>query len=224
MFKKDLYLEALKQCDDWVSISEWANKIAELYPEEIERIDEKSQKQQKPTEGITQLIRNLSAKTGRGDFSKNIKIDDEGNVRKVKYITEEEKALIEQEDIEEEDRRQIIKQAESKMSQKELYRIKEFSDICSILKNKWGIIFEVDHAYALKGEKQGKHHPDNLQLLLKMHNGAKNNKDWTRFTFEEQEKYIRNIVETQKIICERMGSKIDDEVVDLLMMRLKAIF
>ncbi|MDY7025207.1 MAG: hypothetical protein SVC26_02565 [Pseudomonadota bacterium] len=72
--------------------------------------------------------------------------------------------------------------------------------------------------------EQGKHHPDNLQLLLKAHNASKNNTDWVRFTFEEQVDYIKSAIHLQSLIAGRMGIEIDSSVLDSLFVRLKQIY
>jgi hypothetical protein len=62
--------------------------------------------------------------------------------------------------------------------------------------------FEVDHSQALLNpDSPGKHHPDNLQLLLKSHNGKKHSKNWERFSLEEQVEYITTAINLQKIVA-----------------------
>jgi len=47
--------------------------------------------------------------------------------------------------------------------------------------------FEVDHTQVLLNPHAPEsHHSDNLQFLLKSHNGKKHSKNWERFSLEEQ--------------------------------------
>ena len=122
-------------------------------------------------------------------------------------------------------RSEIIKHSEKSLENANLYRIKELDDIQSKFKQFLNIDFEVDHAKALLNKTDaGAHHPDNLQLLLKYHNGKKNNNNWDRFNFKEQKKYILKVVELQKLVDARMGTATDENIVNSLLLRLEAIY
>ncbi len=111
--------------------------------------------------------------------------------KKIKYITKEEFEENTKEDLEEDieplRRQDIITQAKESFKAKELYRISEFENIQKGFKNFFAIDFDIDHAHALLNDKaQGKHHPDNFQLLLKYHNVKKYKNNWQRFSIDEQ--------------------------------------
>ena len=85
--------------------------------------------------------------------------------------------------------------------------------------------FEVDHAKALLNtEDAGRHHPENLQLLIKAHNAKKNKKNWKRFTFEEQKQYIEQVVALQMTIASRLELELVDEVLEKLFRKLEEIY
>ena len=69
-----------------------------------------------------------------------------------------------------------------------------------------------------------KPHPDNLQLLLKHHNGKKNKKSWERFTFDEQTEYIQKVISLQGLVADKFEIEIDSTILDLLLLRLKKIY
>lgn len=76
----------------------------------------------------------------------------------------------------------------------------------------------------MNSEKQGEHHPNNLQLLLKYHNGKKNKNSWNRFTFEEQEDYIKKSVSLHSLVADKFDVKIDNKILESLLNRLKEIY
>ena len=190
------YLEALKTFTDYVTVSEWAQRFSEMFPDELQKANEQAANQKHDTTGLREIAARISSRLSTGGYSKEVLIDDSERPRKVKYITKDE--LIEQEQIEiDEDieplrRQDIINNATNQLEIFALYRITEFENIQKAFKQFFGLDFEIDHAEALlNSEKQGEHHPSNLQLLLKYHNGKKNKNSWNRFTFEEQEDYIK---------------------------------
>ena len=223
------YLEALKTFDDFVTVSEWAVKVAERYPDILETADEQVKEHINDTTGLKAIGARLSARLSKGRFDGKVIIDDSERPRKVKYITEEElteKATQElEEDIEPLRRQDIINQAKESLEAKELYRISEFEDIQKKFKNFLGIDFEIDHAQALLDDtKQGKHHPDNFQLLLKYHNVKKYKNSWQRFSIEEQIDYIYKVVELHKILEDKLDVKLDTAILENLVSRLKAVY
>ena len=122
-------------------------------------------------------------------------------------------------------RDEIIKIATKNFDNTEKYRVLEFEAIAKQLKTFFVLDYEVDHAKALLNqENPGSHHPDNLQLLLKSHNGKKNNKNWQRFTIEEQIQYIKNTIDLQSIVASRMAIDMQNDVLQSLIDRIKNIY
>lgn len=84
------YLEALKKCDDFVSIREWIKKFIEIYPDDFQRIDIKA-RQQKTTKNKTNGFRELSKRIRENlktneDWSGLIAAYDNSLPIKVKYV------------------------------------------------------------------------------------------------------------------------------------------
>lgn len=223
------YLEALKTFDDFVTVSEWAVRFSEMYPELLDKANKEAQNQKNDTTGLRELAARISSRLATGGFDGLVEIDATERPRKVKYITKEElneKTTQElEEDIEPLRRQDIINQAKESLEAKELYRISEFENIQKSFKSFFGIDFEIDHAQALLDDaKQGKHHPDNFQLLLKYHNVKKYKNSWQRFSIEEQITYIYKVVELHKILEDKLGVKLDTAILDNLLSRLKAVY
>ena len=223
------YLEALKTFTDYVTVSEWAQRFSEMFPDELEKANEQAANQKQDTTGLREIAARISSRLSTGGYSKEVLIDDSERPRKVKYITKDE--LIEQEQIEiDEDieplrRQDIINNATNQLEIFALYRITEFENIQKAFKQFFGLDFEVDHAEALlNSEKQGEHHPSNLQLLLKYHNGKKNKNSWNRFTFEEQEDYIKKSVVLHSLVADKFDVEIDNKILESLLNRLKKIY
>lgn len=223
------YLEALKTFDDFVTVSEWAVKVAEIYPDILNKAQKNVQNHKTPTSALQQITRQISSEITRGTYAEYINIDDSERPKKVKYITQEEFEKNTQEEFEEDieplRRQDIINQAKESLEAKELYRISEFENIQKSFKSFFGIDFEIDHAQALLDDiKQGKHHPDNFQLLLKYHNVKKYKNSWQRFSIEEQIEYIYKVVELHKILEAKLGVKLDEAILENLVSRLKAVY
>lgn len=223
------YLEALKTFTDFVTISEWAVKFGEMYPDELDKANKQAYKQKNDTTGVRELAARMSSRLSSGGFSNSVQIDDSERPKKVKYITNDElKFNIQKEidqDIEPLRRQDIINNAVNKMEVLDLYRISEFESIQKSFKQFFGIDFEIDHAEALlNNNKQGEHHPNNLQLLLKYHNGKKNKTSWERFSFKEQSEYIKKTISLQVLVAERFDVEIDNKILDLLLKRLQEVY
>ena len=223
------YLEALKTFTDYVTVSEWAQRFSEMFPDELQKANERAANQKHDTTGLREIAARISSRLSTGGYSKEVLIDDSERPRKVKYITKDE--LIEQEQIEiDEDieplrRQDIINNATNQLEIFALYRITEFENIQKAFKQFFGLDFEIDHAEALlNSEKQGEHHPSNLQLLLKYHNGKKNKNSWNRFTFEEQEDYIKKSVALHSLVADKFDVKIDNKILESLLNRLKEVY
>jgi hypothetical protein len=223
------YLEALKTFHEYVTVSEWAIKFGEMYPDELDKANQQANNQKIDTTGLREIAARMSSRIATGRLDGLIKIDDSERPRKVKYITKaelEENTKIEiDEDIEPLKRQDIINNAKDTMQVLDLYRITEFENIQKAFKQFFSLDFEIDHAEALLNQdKQGAHHPNNLQLLLKYHNGKKNKNSWTRFTFEEQVKYIEQTISLQNLVADKLDVEIDKKILEYLIMRLKQVF
>lgn len=223
------YLEALKTFDDYVTVSEWAEKVGILYPDLLEKANKEAENQKNDTTGLRQIAARIGSWVSTGGFDGLVKIDDSERPRRVKYISKEELKENTSQDIEEDleplNRREIEKKAEDKLALKELYRLDEFRNIQKAFKMFFNLDFELDHAKALLNkEEAGEHHPDNFQLILKYHNGKKSNNNWKRFTIEEQINYIRQCVELQNLVADRMELSVDENILNNLLNRLKAVY
>lgn len=222
------YAEALKTFAEYVTVHEWAQKVCELYPDLLEKAEKEAQAQKQETTGLREIAARISSRLSSGGF-KHVLIDDSERPRRVKFVTSieqqsnQEKELTE--DIEPITRFEIINQAKDKLKILELYRLDEFKSIQKAFKEFFGLDFELDHAQALlDAENQGGHHPNNIQLLLKYHNGKKNNKSWKRFSFTEQENYIKDAIKLQSNVASSFKLELNNEILSQLLNRLKAIY
>jgi hypothetical protein len=222
------YENALKTFTEYVTVHEWAQKVCELYPDLYEKAEKDAQAQKQNTTGLREIAARISSRLSGGGFP-NVLIDDSERPRKVKYMTTQEKQSNElenlHEDIEPITRQEIINQAKDQFKVYETYRWDEFKNIQKAFKDYFGLDFELDHAQALlDSNKRGDHHPDNIQLLLKYHNGKKNNKSWIRFSFEEQESYIKDSIKLQGNVASSFDIELDNQILSQLLIRLKAVF
>ncbi len=223
------YLEALKTFKDYVTVSEWSAKVVELFPELLTKAEKNVDNHKHNTTAFQQITRQISSEITRGKFNQFISIDDSERPRKVKYISKEELEEQTDKDIEEDieplKRQDIINNASSELEIFEIYRITEFENIQKSFKQFFGLDFEIDHAEALLNkEKQGEHHPNNLQLLLKYHNGKKNKNSWDRFTFKEQEDYIKRSIDLHSLVADKFDIEIDNKILNSLLHRLKEVY
>lgn len=223
------YLEALKTFDDFVTVSEWAERFTKLYPDDLERAEKQALNQKNDTTGLREIIRRISSLLSTGSYAGKVQIDDSEKPRKVKFITDDELAEQTQEEINEDieplRRQDIINSAVDQMEILDMYRLSELENIQKAFKLFFGIDFEIDHAEALLNpEKQGAHHPDNLQLLLKYHNGKKNKNSWKRFTLEEQIEYIKQTINLHGMVADKLDIQIDQKILNSLLERLKLVY
>lgn len=226
---RDKYLESLKMIGGWVIVSEWAIKFGEMYPDLMAKAHQEALKQKRPSTGLREIAARMSSAISTGAFEGKVEVDESERPRKVRYLSDDEVREYLDKEVEQDteplSRAEKIQEDEKLLSPKELYRIAEFYSIANDLKRMFRLDFEVDHASALLcEEKAGKHHPDNLQLLTKAHNGRKNNCSWTRFTFDEQIEYINAAADLQKIVEAKMGVQIDFSLIESIISRLKLIF
>ena len=225
----DKYLEALKAINNWAIVSEWAIKVGELYPDLLEKANEEAKNQAQDTTGLREIAARISSIISRGAYSHKIEIDSSERPRKVRHISkedfEEHISAETEEDIAPLRRDEIIKRDLKTLNQKEKYRLEEFQSIAKFLKMFNGLEFELDHAQALLNkDSPGKHHPDNMQFLLKAHNAKKHNSNWKRFTLDEQIEYIQTVVKLQHLVADKLEIEEDDEVLNALLKRLSSIY
>lgn len=223
------YLETLKNIEGWVTVSEWAMKFGEMFPELLEKANRETANHKRPATGLQGIAARISSWISTGDFNGFIEIDDSTRPRKVRYLSEERRnELIEveiAEDIAPINRAEKIKSDEAKLSTNDWYRLEEIESICSTLNSYFKLDFEVDHALALLNkEKPGAHHPSNLQILLKNHNRVKNSMNWERFSIDEQIEYILSVIKIQKLISNKMKIDLEENVVNQLIQRLKLVY
>jgi len=223
------YLEALKTFDDWVIVSEWAQRFGELHPDLLEKAEKEAQNQANDTTGLREIAARISSVISNGAYENQIDIDTSERPRKVRFIPEASRKEHDAQEIEEDvaplRRDEIIKKAMISMSTHDKYRVSEFEDIAKKLKSFFGLSFEVDHANALLNpDEPGLHHPDNFQLILKAHNSKKNNENWVRFTFDEQVEYMDTSIKLQLLVASRFGDELDENILSSLISRLKNVY
>ncbi len=95
------YLEALKTFTDYTTVSEWAEKFTQMYPDELEKANIQAENQVRDTTGLREIAARISSRIATGGFSQKILIDDSERPRKIKYISKEEQTIYEQKEIEE---------------------------------------------------------------------------------------------------------------------------
>jgi len=223
------YFEALKSIDDWVIVSEWAIKFGKLYPAVLEKAEKEAANQANETTGLRELAARISSSISRGAYAGRLEIDDSERPRKVRYLPKDQQAAHLEQEIDDDvaplKRDEIIKLAVQSFSTHDKYRVNEFEAIAKQLKQFFGLDFEVDHSAALLNpEAPGAHSPENLQLLLKVHNGKKNNKNWPRFSLDEQRAYIEAATQLQSLVSSRFDIEMENQVLDSLLTRLKEVY
>ncbi|PHQ90551.1 MAG: HNH endonuclease [Sulfurimonas sp.] len=223
------YLEVLKTFSDFVTVSEWAVKFSQMYPDELQRANRQAENQKVDTTGVREIAARMSSRLSSGRFYETVQIDDRERPKKVKFLTKDEREEHTQneinEDIEPLKRQDIINNAKDKMKVLDLYRISEFDNIQRAFKQFFGVDFEQDHAKALRnGKEKGEHHPDNLQFILRYHNGKKNKNNWKRFTFDEQVEYIKRTISLQDLVADKFDIRIDNKILESLLNRLKEVY
>jgi len=225
----EIYLDALKTISGWTTISEWAIKVGELYPDVLEKTEQQAKAYDPPSTGLREIAARISSLISRSAYQGMVELDESERPRKVRHITEAEAKTHEEKELEEDlapiSRNQKIKSAIEKLSVKDKYRLDEFEAIIGQLRQLFNLDFELEHAKALLNDKDpGLHHPDNIQVLLKSHNRMKSSDNWERFSLVEQMEYIKSAVILQKMVSRRMGIEIDDSVIDSILHRLKAVY
>ena len=190
------YLEALRAINEWTTVSDWAIKVGEMFPELLEKANKEAKNHKRPTTGIREIAARISSWVSADGFAGKIEVDESERPKRVRILTDDEATHYQETsleaDLEPLTRAQRIKTDETKLGTKEKYRIAELDAIIRQLKEFFNLDFELEHARAILNSKDpGKHHPDNLQILLKSHNRLKSNANWERFTLQEQIEYIQ---------------------------------
>lgn len=231
------YVNVLKEINDWVEISEWAIAVGEKYPEVLESANkdaenqnqnQKNRNKKRRTTGLKEIAARIGSAISTGGITE-LEQDTSIKPRKVKYMSlnaiKENQDQILVDDIEPLNRRAIERSAVENFTKEELYRTKEFWAISKDFKDFLNLDFEVDHATALLNNSEpGTHHPDNLQLLIKIHNAKKSNNNYTRFDIEKQIEYIKRTYSLQFLIEEQQGEELHDNILEGLIDRLRKVF
>lgn len=95
------YIEALKQIDDWTTVSNWAIKVGELYPDLLEKANKEAANHKRPSTGLRELAARISSWISTGDFAGVVEVDESERPRKVRYLSGERKAALIEKDIDE---------------------------------------------------------------------------------------------------------------------------
>ena len=221
MTKTDKYLEALKQCEGWVTAAEWALKVAELYPKILEEAEEQAKGQKNETTGMRELTARIHSNVSRGAYKGEIEVDTSERPRKFRYATKEELDRIEEEELQEEmeelTRAERIRRDFQDLNIHERYRLEEMEAIAKTFNHYFKTDLEVDHATSLF--EGGRHHPDNMQIISKTHNRIKSKSSWNRMSLEKQIEYLRRLKEYHSVLFD-----VDDEIFESLMGRLQKVY
>jgi hypothetical protein len=223
------YLDALKQINDWTTVSEWAIKVGEIYPDLLEKADKEAKAHKRPSTGLREIAARISSWVSTDGFAGKIEVDQSERPKRVRILSEDAASHYKQNsleaDLEPLTRAQAIKTQEALLGTKDKYRLAEFEAIIEQLKSFFNLDFEFEHAKAILNPKDpGKHHPDNIQILLKSHNRLKGNSNWKRFTLKEQIEYIEAVVKVQKLVSKKMEIDLQDEVIGSIIERLKLVY
>ncbi len=223
------YLIALSTIDGWVTVSEWAIKVGEMFPEILAKANLEAKNHKNPSTGIREIAARISSAVATGRYTGKIEVDESERPKQVRIISPESiESYIEKEleaDLEPLTRAQKIRTDEAALKTKDKYRLAEFDAIISQLKSFFNLDFEFEHAKAILNPLDpGKHHPDNIQILLKSHNRLKGNANWDRFTLKEQIEYIEAVVRVQKLVSRKMKVDLHEDVIGSIIERLKLVY
>lgn len=223
------YLAALKEMGDWTTVSDWAIKVGEMYPDLLVKANEEAKGHKRPTTGIREIAARISSWVSTDGFAGKIEVDASERPKRVRILNDDEASHYEEtsleSDLEPLTRAQKIKTDEATLGTKERYRLAELEAIIAQLKSFFNLDFEFEHAKAiLHPTDPGHHHPDNIQILLKSHNRLKGNANWERFTLKEQIEYIEAVVRVQKLVSKKMKIELHDGVIGSIIERLKLVY
>jgi hypothetical protein len=225
----EIYIDALRTLNGWVTVSEWAFQVGKKFPDILEKTEREAKAHKNESTGLREIAARISSNISRGAYVGVIEIDESEKPRKVKLLSEDEKGHYQEKELEDDlapiSRDQKIRAEFDELSVKDKYRIAEFEAIIKQLRQFFNLDFELEHAQALLNPTHpGQHHPDNIQLLLKSHNRSKGKENWNRFNLNEQIEYIKAVIVVQKIISIRIGVEMDEAVIDSILTRLKEIY
>ena len=114
------YLEALNALNDWATVSEWAHKVGEIYPDILKKANKEALAQKNETTGLREITARISSNISRGAYLGKIEMDESERPRKVKILSEEEAKTHEVNEIEEDlapiTRAQKIKASEENLT------------------------------------------------------------------------------------------------------------
>ncbi|MBM4253842.1 MAG: HNH endonuclease [Deltaproteobacteria bacterium] len=223
------YIEALREINDWTTVANWAIKVGELYPDLLAKANKEAANHKRPSTGLRELAARISSCISTGDFAGLVEVDTAERPRNVRYLSVESKAALIERDITSDTepltRDQRIAQDLQSLSTKDFYRLEEMKAVVDTLNSYFRLDFEIDHSDALlNAEKPGRHHPDNLQILLKSHNRNKHNNNWNRFTIEEQIDYINSAMRIQAIVAKNLMIDLDEKVIESVIDRLRLVY
>ena len=223
------YLEALKTLNRWVIVSEWSEKVVEMYPEILKNAEEQASNYKNKSTGLREVTARISSGISSGAYVGSIEIDESERPRRIRYLTKKQIKEYEKNEIDEDlspiTRAEKIRNDEKNLSSQDKYRLNELESITTQLRTIFHFSFELEHAKSLLNpDAPGRHHPDNIQILTKFHNRIKNKSNWKRFTIEEQIEYIKFAVSLQKIVSKKLSVDIEDNVIDQIIERLKKVF
>ncbi len=157
------YLDTLKEIGGWATVSEWAVKFCQTYPDLLEKANREAAKQKNPTTGLREIAARMSSQISRGAFTGTVEVDESERPRRVRYVTSEQIKEYERKEIEEDieplTRSQKMSNDYDGLSTREKYRLDEMENIAQSLNNFFRLDFEVDHAQTVLNHKNpGKHH------------------------------------------------------------------
>lgn len=226
-----LYWEMFKRATSPTTVPEIVEQIIVEHPDFFAKKDAAAAQQKRPNNGRKQIQAEVNSLIATGRIPSQLQVDRTGDLITFTYLEQDvedadDDLLLEYEDEGTTDnpckatRRQIVQEAISNFTPEELYRTQEFKRIADALKTNCGITLDVDHAKSLLNyEEPGEHHPDNLQLLESNLNKSKNNKNWNRFTWEQQERHLRCLLDAIEV-----AKNVNRSVFEILVQQLKVVY
>lgn len=95
------YLYALSTAAEWLTVSEWALKVAELFPDLLANAEAQAANQKNDTTGLREIAARLSSRISSGGFGSQIEVDASERPKKVRFLTAIEQQQHEAEEVEE---------------------------------------------------------------------------------------------------------------------------
>ena len=97
----EIYLDALKIINGWATVSEWAEKVGEVYPEVLEKAEKEAMAHANPSTGLREIAARISSAISRSAYQGLIELDESERPRKVRSISEAEAKNHEEKELEE---------------------------------------------------------------------------------------------------------------------------